>query len=90
MLKVALGICRNNLISLFDLQQCIGATDLPAAKSQSLADTTTPALVYDERRLILDALSSSRWNVSEAARKLGIGRATLNRKLKRYGISRPS
>ncbi|WP_198005502.1 helix-turn-helix domain-containing protein [Sulfitobacter sp. EE-36] len=40
--------------------------------------------------MILDALSNSRWNVSEAARILGMGRATINRKLKMYEIRRPT
>ena len=50
---------------------------------------TTPRLAYDERTLVLDALTSSGWNVSEAARRLGMGRATINRKIKRHGLVRP-
>ena len=46
--------------------------------------------VCDEERLILDALKSAGWNVSKAARRLGIGRATINRKIKAFGISRPT
>lgn len=45
--------------------------------------------VYDEKTMLLDTLSGTGWNVSEAARKLGIGRATINRKIKQYGLSRP-
>jgi DNA-binding NtrC family response regulator len=37
--------------------------------------------------LVLDAVS---WNKAEAARTLGIDRATLYRKLRRYGIDAPS
>ena len=40
--------------------------------------------------MIRDALTSSRWNVSEAARRLGVSRATINRKIKLHGLTRPS
>ncbi|MGQ7848103.1 sigma-54-dependent Fis family transcriptional regulator [Granulosicoccus sp. 3-233] len=51
-----------------------------------------PALVSspcDEKTAIMDALDSTHWNVSRAARKLGIGRATIHRKMLRHGIVRP-
>jgi DNA-binding NtrC family response regulator len=41
-----------------------------------------------ERKAILEALSQLRNNATEAAKRLGISKATLYRKLKRYGISR--
>ncbi|MDO6731457.1 helix-turn-helix domain-containing protein [Marinovum sp. 2_MG-2023] len=48
-----------------------------------------PNARYDERAMIADALSGARWNVTQAARNLGIGRATIHRKMKQYGIMRP-
>jgi len=42
-----------------------------------------------ERQSIAQALQSSNWNVRQTARKLGIGRNTLYRKLKKYGIAIP-
>lgn len=41
-----------------------------------------------ERKAILEALSRLRNNVTEAARQLGISKATLYRKIERYNISR--
>jgi transcriptional regulator of acetoin/glycerol metabolism len=35
------------------------------------------------------ALDTCAWNVSRAARQLGIDRATLTRKMKRYRLKRP-
>jgi DNA-binding NtrC family response regulator len=40
-----------------------------------------------ERGLIVEALRSCRNNRSEAARRLGLSRATLHDKLKKYGIA---
>lgn len=45
--------------------------------------------VYDEATLLRDALISSNWNVSRAAANLGIGRTTIHRKMKQFGITRP-
>jgi transcriptional regulator with GAF, ATPase, and Fis domain len=41
-----------------------------------------------ERANILEALERSRWNVSAVSSALGIPRASLHRKLKRYGLQR--
>ena len=41
-----------------------------------------------ERKLIKEALSRTRNNVPEAAKLLGIGRATLYRKIDEYGVDR--
>jgi len=42
-----------------------------------------------EKSLILSTLRDVNWNISRAASKLGIDRANLHRKLRRYGIERP-
>jgi len=89
-LERVLMTLEGNRITMLDLS-C--AMDLP---SRPLCDQTavlaSPATIqtYDERSMILDALTGSRWNVSKAARMLGMGRATINRKLKTYGIERPT
>ena len=41
-----------------------------------------------EKKLIEDALRRTRGRIPEAARLLGIGRATLYRKIDEYGIPR--
>jgi DNA-binding NtrC family response regulator len=40
----------------------------------------------EERRIILRALRAACWNVQEAAAKLRLGRATVYRKIERYGL----
>ncbi|WP_171181523.1 sigma-54-dependent Fis family transcriptional regulator [Ruegeria sp. HKCCD8929] len=78
-------------ISLVDLRATQIRLDGPSRRNkQSLALDRPHRALYDERSMLLDALTSTRWNVSQAARNLGIGRATINRKIKQYGLSRPS
>ena len=52
-------------------------------KADSLADLT---LEEAERRLITQALTASRGNVSEAARRLGISREAMRYRLQEHGI----
>ena len=49
---------------------------------------STISLDDAERRHILETLSSSGWNVSQAARTLGIDRRTLQRKMQRYNLKK--
>jgi DNA-binding NtrC family response regulator len=42
-----------------------------------------------EARLVEDVLAETRWNVSAAARRLGLSRVGLTKKLKTLGIVRP-
>ncbi|MCR4315224.1 MAG: sigma-54 dependent transcriptional regulator [Planctomycetes bacterium] len=51
------------------------------------ARKTAPEQVQEmERDLILAALVECRWNQSKAARKLGMGRTSLQYKMKKYGL----
>lgn len=47
-----------------------------------------PVLAENEKYLILNTLKKLNWNIKEAAQQLGISRATLYNKIKRYGISK--
>ncbi|MFZ5440077.1 MAG: sigma-54-dependent transcriptional regulator [Myxococcota bacterium] len=72
-----------------------GALDLSLLPAQGAAPPTdaTPGaglkekLEATERGLIVAAMDAAKGNVSEAARQLRIGRATLHDKLKKYGLS---
>jgi two-component system response regulator HydG len=46
-------------------------------------------LEEEERRIIRRALELTNWNIQEASRRLQIGRATIYRKIERYGLMRP-
>jgi transcriptional regulator of acetoin/glycerol metabolism len=43
-----------------------------------------------ERDAIVSALKKAGWNKDEAAAELGISRATIYRKIKRFGIRTPA
>lgn len=43
-----------------------------------------------ERKRIVEVLRTNKWNVTEAAGQLGISRATLHRKIRRYAITSPN
>jgi two-component system, NtrC family, response regulator HydG len=66
----------------------IEASDLGLHDISGAPEMETLALDYWERRLIGEALKRTSGNVPEAAKLLGIGRATLYRKIEEYGISR--
>jgi Nif-specific regulatory protein len=56
------------------------------APAAGFGDLTLEAL---EQQHILAVLDRTSWNKSQAAQILGIERSTLDRKLKRYQVSRP-
>jgi transcriptional regulator of acetoin/glycerol metabolism len=66
----------------------------PAPGTTGSSSTSTSGTVRSieeaEREAIVEALRHVGGNVTEAARRLGIGRATLYRKLTRYEIERSS
>jgi DNA-binding NtrC family response regulator len=67
----------------------VGFEDLPTGiRAQRPQESTTESRSLEdvERRHILLVLDALHWNKAEAARILGINRATLYRKLQRYGL----
>jgi sigma-54 dependent transcriptional regulator, acetoin dehydrogenase operon transcriptional activator AcoR len=60
-------------------------------RSETPAGTTLlEANETAERRRIVEVLRANKWNVTEAAGHLGISRATLHRKIRRYAIMSPN
>ena len=45
-------------------------------------------MAAEEQRILLRALTITNWNVEEAARRLGIGRATVYRRIQSYSLKR--
>jgi transcriptional regulator with PAS, ATPase and Fis domain len=73
--------------------QRINVTDLPPEISRSQPNAPASTLVahsgHDERAQLLRALNQASGNRSEAAKLLGMSRATLYRRLANYGIDIP-
>lgn len=59
--------------------------ELPQGYVQEPEDKV-PTLADIERNYILNVLEGAKWNITEAAKRLRIGRATIYRKIKSYGI----
>jgi len=80
----ALVVCRGTTI---DLEHLPISGHLPSRGEIESEDRLMLAAVED--RHIRHVLERSEFNISEAARILGIDRATLYNKMRRYGIERP-
>jgi DNA-binding NtrC family response regulator len=93
-LERACLLAENEMVTAAELPDPVLCTLLPEEpavtfSSLSLLDSQEiPTLADEERRLILHALRVTHWNLSKAAQKLGIGRATIYRKIERYGLQR--
>ncbi|MFQ5916739.1 MAG: sigma-54 interaction domain-containing protein [Candidatus Binatia bacterium] len=59
-------------------------------KAKDLKNIARETAGLAERSVILDALSQTGWNVTRAARSLGVSRATLQTKMKLYGLRGPA
>ena len=92
----AVILARGPLVEATDVQLSTRtATAVTPSTMAAPKPTTTPTSGRDisleklEREHILATLERTEWNKSMAAQILGIERSTLDRKLKRYNVSRP-
>ena len=86
----AVVLARSPVIQLQDVPLDVA---MPETGSRVGEDTGTPlreALEQFERQYILRVLEGVGWNVSHAARRLGVHRNTVLTKLSAWGIQRPS
>lgn len=67
-------------------QEAIPPRPVPAPAERPAASKTAPTMEEAERLAILEALAACGQNQSKAAQRLGVGRTTLYRKMKKYGI----
>ena len=65
-----------------------GALALPARTEEEPVSEIRAARDRAERDAILTTLRQCSWNVTEAAKRLGMDRGYLHRKIKRYGLVR--
>lgn len=94
-LRTAAALCSDRVIRLSNLpQEIIDPDEAPTAIPASTAQTAPlePAalgLQGAEQAALLGTLEQCDWNVSHAARVLGVSRNTLYRKLRKHGIQPP-
>ena len=84
--------CQGNKLGLFDLPIEIRESKLRRAECQrdKLADNSLPqqeSCSADTPPQLLALLKDYKWNKSEVARKLGVSRSTVWRKMKRWNIN---
>ena len=86
----AVILCKSDVVEVDDihLSSLNAPHRRPSASSSSQAYREVSLDVL-EKEYILETLERTNWNKSRAAQILGIERSTLDRKLKRYEVSRP-
>lgn len=88
----ALSLCKDNIIDMGDLPPELlsdfGSCPAVESSEDSTQHNLHRMLANNELRLVVLTLQEQEWNISRSARILGIARATLYEKLKKYGINR--
>lgn len=80
-------VARGQILEAQDLPPEIGGKAIGGeAASKNLKETARESAEITEKRAIQDALSKSGGNVTRAAKSLGIGRTTLQKKMKIYRL----
>jgi two-component system response regulator HydG len=79
-------LCRGDYVSEMDFP--LSVSDIPAPEQESTREELLADLPLEEveKVTILQTLESAGGNKSETARRLGITRRTLHKKLKKYGV----
>ena len=75
-----------------------GPSDLPDFATSRAAASVPPASLValrapspeEERAALLAVLAETGWNISEAARRLGVDRTTVHRRMKRLRLEAPN
>ncbi len=84
-------LCGNELVCADDIQLSrLNRKANPAPTAQGGEEWRPRPIADIEREHIMATLSHTSWNKSKASQMLGIERSTLDRKLKRYQVSRPT
>lgn len=84
----AVTLCSSDIITTKELP--IELSGVPTAKPVIVSSDNVKALEQQERVLVEIAVRQHAGNLDRAAEELGIGRTTLWRKMKRYGIEKNS
>ena len=88
---LSLGSLPDEVVCALDARAAPAPAPVPAAPS-ARAPSAEDIVPFDEEEkwIIQRALELTGWNVREAAERLGIGRATIYRKIERYALAPPA
>lgn len=87
MVEQCVLLARSNVVDVDDLG--LSAIAFDQASEDGLPRSETLELPQIERAAVLQALERTDWNVTQAARVLGISRDTLRYRIEKHGLSRP-
>jgi DNA-binding NtrC family response regulator len=80
-------VAKGDIVGLDDVpRELRGEADAPSRRPNDLRGLARASIELVERQTILDALAKTGGNVTHAAKALGISRATLQNKMKAYGL----
>ena len=87
----AVILCSGETLTPSDIQlSALGRSEIASSHSASNSGYRAVSIDLIEQEHILATLEWTKWNKSQAAHILGIERSTLDRKLKKYEVERPS
>jgi len=83
-------VAKSDVVGLDDVpRELRGQGDMPSRPAKDLRGLARASTELVEKQTILDALAKTDGNVTHAAKALGISRATLQNKMKAYGLRTP-
>jgi transcriptional regulator with PAS, ATPase and Fis domain len=83
-------VAKSDLVELTNVpRELRGEDDVPSRTAQDLRGLARASTELVEKQTILDALAKTGGNVTHAAKTLGVSRATLQNKMKAYGLRKP-
>ena len=86
---LAVTLCDDETIQPCDLPDFAITRAGPSAPPASLVALRAPS-PEEERAALLAVLAATGWNISEAARRLGVDRTTVHRRMKRLRVEAPN
>ncbi|MFQ5917924.1 MAG: sigma-54 interaction domain-containing protein [Candidatus Binatia bacterium] len=80
-------VAKGEMLDVHDLPAEIrGVEEGPQDKVKDLKDIARETAGLAEKSVVLDTLAQNGWNVTRAARSLGVSRVTLQKKMKTYNL----